>query len=52
MLTRRAWLARLDAPTWGAVAAAVSEVAAATGGDDEAAKAAWLAKVRVRVALT
>ena len=46
---KRAWLARLDAPTWGAVAAAVSEVAAATGGDDEAAKAAWLAKVRVRV---
>ena len=46
---KRAWIARLDAPTWGAVAAAVSEVAAATGpaggADNEEAKKLWLAKL-------
>ena len=43
---KRAYLARLDAPTWGAVAAAVSEVAAATvQGSEDVAKAAWLAKL-------
>ena len=53
---KRAWLARLDAPTWGAVAAAVSEVAAATGpacgADNEEAKKLWLAKVRISLRLS
>ena len=49
-VAERAWLAKLDAPTWGAVAAAVSEVAravAAAGTDaeaaEEAARQAWTA---------
>ena len=47
---KRAWLARLDAPTWGAVAAAVAEVAAGVAGSkptaaEEAAKQAWLARL-------
>ena len=53
---KRAWIARLDAPTWGAVAAAVSEVAAATGpaggADNEEAKQLWLSKVRLSVSLS
>ena len=60
---KRAWLARLDAPTWGAAAAAVSAVAtqvemaqACDQGDDvacdslsreEEAKRAWLARLDV-----
>ena len=53
---KKAWLARLDAPTWGAVAATVATVSAtvavpaapaATGGmsAEEVAKQAWLAKL-------
>jgi len=49
---KRAWLQKLDAPTWGAVAAAVSEVAttvASPGSDpeasEEAAKQAWLSRL-------
>jgi len=45
---KQAWLAKLDAPTWGAVALAVSEVAPGfdlSAGDDEKAKVAWLAKM-------
>ena len=53
---KRAWLERLDAPTWGAVAAAVTEVAMASQvskskdaaespASEDAAKAAWLAKL-------
>lgn len=45
---KQAWLAQLDAPTWVAVARAVSEVAPGfdlSAGDDEKAKAAWLAKM-------
>jgi len=48
---KRAWLAKLDAPTWGAVAAGVSEVAAATSvasagkmTEDEAKKR-WLERL-------
>ena len=43
---KQAWLAKLDAPTWGAVAAAVTEVAAAVNvesgqpGEEQAKKAA------------
>ena len=50
---KKAWLARLDAPTWGAVAAAVTTVAAEVAAQptstatstEEAAKQAWLAKL-------
>jgi len=45
---RQAWLAKLDAPTWDAVAAVVSEVAPGVGlaaGDNETAKVAWLAEM-------
>ena len=50
---KKAWLARLDAPTWGAVAAAVTTVAAGvsapsaapTTATEEEAKRAWLAKL-------
>ena len=47
-----AWLAKLDVPSWGAAAAAVSQVASvmeptqvAPAVSEEAAKAAWLAKL-------
>ena len=46
---KRAWLSKLDVPTWGQVASTVSEAAAAATitqvKDDEAAKAAWLSKL-------
>jgi hypothetical protein len=46
---KRAWLAKLDAPTWGAAAAAVtavaSEVQTSAPVSEDAAKAAWLAKL-------
>ena len=49
---RRAWLSKLDVPTWGATAAAVTQVAAgmapsapAQPVSEEEAKAAWLAKL-------
>merc|ERR1719482_1897964 len=44
---KRAWLANLDAPTWGAAAAAVSAVAEVTqprAASEEEAKKAWLAR--------
>ena len=40
-----AWIQKLDAPSWGAVAAAVSAVGSeVTGVSEEAAKSAWLSK--------
>ena len=47
---KQAWLAKLDAPTWGAVAAAVTEVAAAVNVEsgqpgEEQAKKAWLSRL-------
>merc|ERR1719473_847351 len=46
---KRAWLGKLDVPTWGAAAAAVSSVASevsagSTQSAEEIAKQAWLAK--------
>jgi len=48
---KRAWLAKLDVPTWGAASAAVSAVASAvktsssSASAEEIAKQAWLAKL-------
>ena len=42
---KRAWLSKLDLPTWGQVAAEVSAGAVAAVAGESAAKAAWLSKI-------
>ena len=42
---KKAWLGRLDAPSWGQAAAAVAEVAAMPNMSEEQAKKAWLARL-------
>lgn len=42
---KRAWLSKVDAASWGAAAASITEAAAAPSMSEDAAKRAWLARL-------
>ena len=42
---RKSWLAKLDVPSWGAAAKAVSDIVEVVASDEASAKAAWLSRL-------